>query len=214
MAIIVQRARGRVLGRRHLAVEPAAARICREAGARVTTHVLMRDLDLGVPVADTRRLEVVADGLPLFGGMQLAVDTTLVSTLHCDGTARRGAAEEDGTALALAKRRKLRTYPEFSGPRSRARLVVLAGEVAGRWSRETLTFLSLLAKAKCRSEPRLLKQRAEQAWRLRWCSILGCAAARAFAASLLNLRTAGGADGSTPLAHEVLSEWRLVDSVS
>ena len=106
--------RAGVLGRRGFAVESAAARICREAGARVSTNVLMRDLDLGVPVADTRRLEVVADGLPLFGGMQLAVDTTLVSTLHCDGTARRGAAEEDGIALALAKRRKVRTYPGAS----------------------------------------------------------------------------------------------------
>ena len=28
---------------------------------------------------DGRRLEVVADGLPLFGGVQLAIDTTLVS---------------------------------------------------------------------------------------------------------------------------------------
>ena len=136
-----------MLGRRGFAVESAAARICREAGARVTTNVLMRDMDLGVPVADRRWLEVVADPLPLFGGMQLAFNTTLVSTLHCDGTARRGAAEEDDIALALAKRRKVRTYPEFSGPRSRARLVVLAGEVAGRWSRETLTFLSSLAKA-------------------------------------------------------------------
>ena len=32
---------------------------------------------------------IVADGLPLFGGAQLAIDTTLISTLHCDGPARR-----------------------------------------------------------------------------------------------------------------------------
>ena len=31
---------------------------------------------------DGRRLEVVADGLPLFGDDQLAVDTTLVSALR------------------------------------------------------------------------------------------------------------------------------------
>ena len=75
------------VGRDGIAVKSAAARICREAGARVTTNVLMRGLDVGVPVADTRRLEVVADGLPLFGGMQLTVDTTLGSTLH--GSERR-----------------------------------------------------------------------------------------------------------------------------
>ena len=45
-----------------------------------------------IDVHDGRRLEVVADGLPLFGGVQLAVDTTLVSPLHCDGTARRHTA--------------------------------------------------------------------------------------------------------------------------
>ena len=90
--------RAGVLGRRGFAVESAAARICREAGARVSTNVLMRDLDL---LGDTRRLEV-ADGLPIFSGMQVAVDTTLVSTLHCDGTPQRGSPVEDGIVLAAA----------------------------------------------------------------------------------------------------------------
>ena len=35
--------------RRGFAVEMAAAKVCREAGARVTTNVMVRDLDLGVP---------------------------------------------------------------------------------------------------------------------------------------------------------------------
>ena len=73
--------RAGLLARRGFAVEMAAAKVCREAGARVTTNVLVRDLDLGVPhpALDGRRLEVVAEGLPLFGGVQLALDTTLVS---------------------------------------------------------------------------------------------------------------------------------------
>ena len=50
--------------------------------------------------------------------------------------------KEDGIALVFAKRREVRAYPEFSGPPRRARLVVLEGEVAGKWSKETLTFLS------------------------------------------------------------------------
>ena len=55
----------------------------------MTTNVMLRDLDLFLPRGvDGRRLEVVADGLPLFDGAQLAVDTTLVSPLHCDGSAR------------------------------------------------------------------------------------------------------------------------------
>ena len=43
----------------------------------------------------------------------------------------------------------------------------------------------------------------EQAWRLRWQALLSCAAAKAFAASLLELRGGQGADGDVPWAHEV-----------
>ena len=66
-----------VLGRRGYALESAAARECREAGARVSTNVMLRDMDLLLQDGtDTRRLEVVADGLPLHHGAQLAIDTT------------------------------------------------------------------------------------------------------------------------------------------
>ena len=62
------------------------ARISREGGARVSTNVMVRDLDLSqAPGVDGRRLEVVAEGLSLFGGAQLANDATLVSALHVMG---------------------------------------------------------------------------------------------------------------------------------
>ena len=95
----------------------AAAKVCREAGARVTTNVLVRDLDLGVPhpALDGRRLEVVAEGLRGGGGVQLALDTSLVSPVRADGTARPGAAQRDGVALVSAWRLKERTYPELVG---------------------------------------------------------------------------------------------------
>ena len=65
-------------------MESAAARVCREAGARVSLDV--QDMDLARPDAlDKRRLEVVADGLPFFQGAQLAEDTTAVSVLRRDG---------------------------------------------------------------------------------------------------------------------------------
>ena len=62
-------ARAGVLERRGFALERAAARICREARGRVTTNIFVRHLDITAPNAlDSRRLEVVADGLLLFGG--------------------------------------------------------------------------------------------------------------------------------------------------
>ena len=47
---------------------------------------MMRDMDL-LPQdrPDTTRLEVVADGLPLHHGAQLAIDTTMVSPLRRNG---------------------------------------------------------------------------------------------------------------------------------
>ena len=69
---------------------------------------------------------------------------------------------------------------ELVGPRARARLVVLAGEVDGRCSGETLTCLRLLDDAKSHSEPPLLRRRAV-AWRLRWTHTLSFAVAQAFA---------------------------------
>ena len=56
------------------AVESAVAQICREGGARVSTNVLLGDL---------------CGRTTLFGGCQLALDATLVSPFHGDGTHRR-----------------------------------------------------------------------------------------------------------------------------
>ena len=129
---------------------------------------------------------MVADGLPLFGGARIAVDTTLVSALHCDGSALGGAAHRDGVVLAAARRRK-------------------ENEVGGRWSSEAL--VRQLAK-KARNETPLMRRRVEQAWKLRWLAILSCAAARTVASSLLELRGHGGADGVVPLSHEVEADFR------
>ena len=76
---------------------------------------MVRDMDLVRPdVHDTRRLEVVVDGLSLFGGVQLAVDTTVVSALHANGeaqrTQRRGSfgssSPEEGAHLSGADRQR------------------------------------------------------------------------------------------------------------
>ena len=58
------------------------------------TNVLVRELDLhpGQNRLDARRLEVVVDGLELFNGAQLAVDTTLVL-----GTPRRRDRLSEGS---------------------------------------------------------------------------------------------------------------------
>ena len=107
---------------------------------------------------DNSRLGVVVDGLSLFRGAQLAIDTTMVSPIRRDGTARKQCATTNGAALVQARRRKERTYPELAGAMERARLVVLGCEVEGRWSAEASSFLSALADAKARCEPEVVRK--------------------------------------------------------
>ena len=96
-----------MLGKRGFPLECAAAQVCREAGGRVATNVFIRDLELAEFNAfDNRRVEVIADGLTLWQGAQLAIDTTLVSPLRGDGSARPRAADHNGAALQEARRKK------------------------------------------------------------------------------------------------------------
>ena len=102
--------------------ERAAARVCREAGATVAANVLLRDLNIITRQHDDRRIEVIANGLPLWGGVQLAVDTTLVSALDARGRLRRHQRSTVGAALRIARSNKERTYPSSCVLRSAASL--------------------------------------------------------------------------------------------
>ena len=149
-------------------MERATARMCREAGARVTTNTLLTNLNTEHPTRpDDRRIEVTANGLTLWGGTQLAIDTTLVSPLTRDGQPRRRAGRFAGAALQDARRRKERTYPELIGSR-RCRLVVVGIETGGRWSEEASMFVKLLAQAKARQTPPLLETSLAAALISRW----------------------------------------------
>ena len=66
----------------------------------MSTNVMVRDLGIASPHrSDLRRLEVVAEGLTLFVGCQLAIDATVASPLHSDGTHGRRAAAIDGQEI-------------------------------------------------------------------------------------------------------------------
>ena len=193
-------------GCRGWVLENVAARVCREAGGRVRVNVLVRDMDLhAFNQLDGRKLEVVVDGLPLWNGAQLALDTTMVSPVRSDGTARAGTASINGEASDVARTRKARRHPELSGEHARARLVVVGAEVGGRWSADAATFLCGLATAKARDAPFALGGSVSAAWLHRWQGMLG-ATASAFAESLLEGPATGGADGPTHSMNDVLGD--------
>ena len=171
-------------------------------GARVSTNVSVHAMDLAAfDVMDSRRPEVVADGLTAFHGAQLAIDTKLVFALRRDGKARQGAAAS--VALAAIRRNKEKTFSELTGEGGKAGLVDLAAKVGGLWSAETAHFLVALSNAKAKSVPDLLRGRVAAAWLRRWSTLLFCSAVKAFASSLLG-RKAPGCGDNIPSEAEVV----------
>ena len=174
---------------------PLSSSACAVSGCWAARVVRVSDLDLPPRVAqDQRRLEVVADGLPLFHGAQLAIDTTMVSALRRDGRPGPLSARLDGAALARARRRKEITYPELSGANARTRLMVLPCLRSG-WPVVGGVHVVLepvrqgqgQARATCDSRQRPSRLVAQM--ELHPCT---CSASRSLASSLLELR--GGLD--------------------
>ena len=209
-------ARAGLLGPRGMQLERAAGRRCSEAGARVAWNVFLRDMNLDVPVTDERRIEVVANGLPIWRGAQLAVDTTLVCPARADGAPRPQADQVPGLALRDARRRKRRqTYRELRRAR-RCRLVVLGFEVGGRWHEESVDFVRRLARARALQAPAYLQRATAQSFAHRWSALLAVAAQRAFASSLLELPLQGevNLDGEAPAQSDLLADGRWAEEIT
>lgn len=82
----------------------------RESSARVRENVHLSDAGLGnIEPGDGRRIEIVATGLPLERGVPLAVDVSVVSPLHADGTPWAGADVRAATACKRGEAKKRRT---------------------------------------------------------------------------------------------------------
>ena len=97
------------LKKRATPIERMLVRVCREGGARVRYNAFLRDMNVGVRASDERRIEVLAQDLPCFGGAQLAIDITLRGVLSSSGEPHSNAADVDvlcWRVLGLIKRRR------------------------------------------------------------------------------------------------------------
>ena len=169
---------------------------------------MLRDMGLpDVSCTDNRRLEILATGLPLHGGVPLAVDATMVSALHGDGAPWPKADTEAGMAIERAHRRKWDTYPEIEAA-PEMHLATLACEVGGRWSKECQDVIEQLARVRAREAPAYLRTATKLACAARWWAILSCAQQNALAATLIDdaVCLLDGWDTPIPDIVDILSE--------
>ena len=170
-------------------------RIAREAvgpeGQVVPQQWLARTSARDVDPADRRRLDLVVYGAtPL--GEALCCDVTLVSPLTREGRPQPSAATRDGAAITVAERRKRIACPELLRPGPQ-RLCVLACEVGGRWSAESLRLVTQLVRLRAQRAPAALRPAARQAWLRRWWGFLSVALQSTLAATLLGAPYVAGA---------------------
>ena len=148
----------------------------------------------GATCDDMRSIEVLATGLPLHHGAQLAVDITLRSAITSSSHACPNAATVDGAVLVKARVDKERKYTELvNGDRCRLVVVVVGVETGGRWSDEAVTFLNHLASGRPFGAARF--SCGDVVGR----AMLTVACGRAFAQSLVSAAEGScGVEGPTP----------------
>ena len=127
------------------------------------------------------------------------VDVSCARRRTSEAPARKGGLDD-------AKARKEVTYPELVGEGSRAKLVVLAAEVGGRWSAEVAQFIRALTTSKAVSALKFMQASVAHAWCHRLRRLSACFAAKAFAGSLLEHRSPVSAAGVVPSVHDVIRD--------
>ena len=94
----------------------------------------------------------MATGRPLFHGIPMGVDASIVSPLHADGSVWLNADLTNGVAIARAEAAKARTYPELVDS-DELRLTTLACATGGRWSCTGVDVIRHLAKIRAGDSP-------------------------------------------------------------
>jgi len=174
--------------RRAASLERAFMGICVEARGRCRWKPLVRDLNFGPPgellaAEDTRQLDFACFGLPVFGGMPLAVDATIVSPISAEGVPHAGCALDADEVFASAEAAIARDYGDVARG-GRAALLCLASSVGGRWNGASRSLIRQLVEHHAREQPSVLRRSVELALTRRWWAVLSIARDEALAASL------------------------------
>ena len=185
-------------------LERAWMQVCREAGGRVSRpQPLVRRLGLTArrcPATDARRLDFAVFGLPIFGGLPLCADATIVSPLSVEGVPHPGCAEDADAVFAAAIREKRNTYSDLVDS-NRCAFLVLAAGTGGRWHEDCIHLVTALARYRAASEPAVLRRSMQLAFQRRWWSLLSVALHNSIATALDP--TLDIAEGTFPVASAI-----------
>ena len=122
--------------------------------------------------------------------------SSLRSALTRCGNACDQAHRVNGIVASRARRDKEHKYAELL---QGDRCSLVSMETGGRWSTEALQFVEMLAAARAREAPRVLRRSAFLAWTRRWSRMLSVSCGRAFANSLVSPSVdLQGTDGPPP----------------
>ena len=103
----------------------------REARATVDRTQKLADMRLpGVHASDKRKIEIVAKHLPLYRGLPLVLDATILSPLCTNGQPRPRATVIDGAAITAIENDKHTKYPELTHS-SECKFLVLPAKSGG-----------------------------------------------------------------------------------
>ena len=80
----------------------------------------LRNTTLAVHPRDNRRVDVLATGLPLYGGRVLCCDATLRSPLKANSAPQPRTARTDGATFAAAEKEKKQKYWDVEASAHRA----------------------------------------------------------------------------------------------
>ena len=174
-------------------------------------NVMVRYSCLTVLDRIEERREIVADVCPS------EVERNCQETQHCFAL----DIETEEQDAAPSGQIRSRSFMTLEHTRSAQSWHVTAGAPNRSLSRETsvvvgtkkhANYWNRLVAAKVRSAPDLLQSSATPAWLRRWCGLLACSVAQAYALSLVKMLFFPG-DGPTPYRDDLLGECRLAAGV-
>ena len=137
-----------------------------------------------VPQDSLLRLDLVVPGLNVAGGLPPFCDMTVISPLTHGGQPRPGTSNAGGRLLTLAQNDNDNTYAAVteSGLGS---LYCLGFEVFGRWSKQCIELLPLLAREKSRGMHPRLRRGIALAYQQRWAGIVSVGLMKGVAAAAM-----------------------------